>query len=686
MAIVVKEALKSAAIYQRSNQQYKAQLIYRQILEQQADQPDALLGLAMAAQDGKQYRAAKLLIHKVLEKHPNDLKAWFSWGNLCQEQGLLNEAELAYRKALALQPNSFLAYNNLGYILQQRQQWEEATECYQQALALEPRCSEAALSLASIKNSQGQLNPTEQSYYAALSNNLGFSKKQAGDLATAVAYYRMALEFSPGLAIGNYNLGVALQEGDEIAAAKSCFESIQKLATDQTVAYKEIATQKLRQLSSTKQKTVAGKPVKVAFVCQPTVMTTFPPFGKPTDSLGILTYELACLLTQNYDITVYVPGKISQEIHHGNITYIYIPVGLDNSLEKVYKDVLDISDTQPLVASDLYFEGYASAVARELKKGAYNIAHIWTFSQFASIIRQHNPEIKIVLHLGDELLSRLDSTLVEPRLNSVDCVIGCSDYITEKLKYRFSQHAHLFKTLYNGANTDIFLDGSIELEASNNTSGNRKPKRLLFVGAVSPEKGAHVLLEAFQKVSNVYPTIELTLVGPEYVLPYEFSIACNDDAKVKELLYFHEGKNWRNYIKQYSANPDSSRGIQTSKIHFTGLVPYATLSRFYQQADIFIFPSVWNEPFGMPIIEAMIAGIPVIATLGGAFPEIIEHGKTGLLVKRGDVASLADGILKLLLNDDLRRDLGKQGCHKATKLFSFWEMADNLAMIYHSLF
>ena len=80
----------------------------------------------------------------------------------------------------------------------------------------------------------------------------------------------------------------------------------------------------------------------------------------------------------------------------------------------------------------------------------------------------------------------------------------------------------------------------------------------------------------------------------------------------------------------------------------------------------------------MPIVEAMSAGLPVVATQGGAFPEIVEEGKTGFLVERSDSDALATAIIQLIENEDLRASMGELGLEKAVELYSFETMADNL--------
>ena len=109
------------------------------------------------------------------------------------------------------------------------------------------------------------------------------------------------------------------------------------------------------------------------------------------------------------------------------------------------------------------------------------------------------------------------------------------------------------------------------------------------------------------------------------------------------------------------------------------------LIEFYRSAHVFVFPSVWDEPFGMPIIEAMACGIPVIATHGGGIPEIIEDGKTGFLVERGDTDGLADAILRLLRDKHLMQSVGEAGRQRATEQFSWDRISEDLMSAYKRL-
>jgi len=85
---------------------------------------------------------------------------------------------------------------------------------------------------------------------------------------------------------------------------------------------------------------------------------------------------------------------------------------------------------------------------------------------------------------------------------------------------------------------------------------------------------------------------------------------------------------------------------------------YEALKKFYQQADICVTPSIWEEPFGLVAVEAMASGRPVCASRVGGLQTIVIHDETGFLFEREDSATLARQLAKLLDEGDLRRRMG----------------------------
>jgi glycosyltransferase involved in cell wall biosynthesis len=253
------------------------------------------------------------------------------------------------------------------------------------------------------------------------------------------------------------------------------------------------------------------------------------------------------------------------------------------------------------------------------------------------------------------------------------------------MRNRFPGYAERFRTVHNAASMDLFYDGCVGAQAAGQP-GSGPAQNILFMGAVSPEKGSHVLLEAFEKTLQNYPEATLTMAGPVYVLPYEFSIAGSEDAPTQSLARYHQGDAWQEYIRPFWPESASSpAGPRSRNIRFTGLLPQESLPRLLAQADIFVFPSVWNEPFGMPVVEAMAAGKAVVTTRGGGLTEIIDDGRTGLLVDRGDSQGLAEAISRLLADEELRLTLGANAGREAVDRFSFHRMAAGVDSVYQAI-
>lgn len=105
----------------------------------------------------------------------------------------------------------------------------------------------------------------------------------------------------------------------------------------------------------------------------------------------------------------------------------------------------------------------------------------------------------------------------------------------------------------------------------------------------------------------------------------------------------------------------------------------------WQAAAIAVVPSTEPEPFGMVAIEAMAAGVPVVAAGHGGLLDIVEHERSGLLVTPRDSAALADALLRLAADPQLRAQLGAQGQRRQRELFSLSSQVDFTERVYREL-
>lgn len=394
------------------------------------------------------------------------------------------------------------------------------------------------------------------------------------------------------------------------------------------------------------------------------------------DSIGIWIYETTHHLAKFLDVVVYAKkGRNQKKVEsYGGVQYRRVLDTPDKSFVRILKFIdkqFCAREKRPLYASPLYCLTYAFQLAKKLRADNCNIVHIHNFSQLVPVIRAFNPDIKIVLHMHCEWLTQLDREMIEQRLREVDLIIGCSNYLTEKIRSRFPQFADRCYTVYNGVNVNKFV-------SANNKRDNKKKdiKRLIFVGRVSPEKGLHILLDSFKKIVEQYPKLQLEIIGPTNPCPLEWIVAVSDDPKVSALRSFYH----RNYLS-YIMNQLSDIA---NNVFFTGFIPYKHMINHYQHADVFINSS-FSEAFGLPILEAMACELPVVASRVGGIPEAVENGESGLLVEPGDSTELARAILRLLCDENLRRSLTEAARERAVKIFSWEQTAKNLICQYEKI-
>jgi glycosyltransferase involved in cell wall biosynthesis len=261
---------------------------------------------------------------------------------------------------------------------------------------------------------------------------------------------------------------------------------------------------------------------------------------------------------------------------------------------------------------------------------------------------------------------------VAPRIRKADAIFGSSNHITGLIQRRFPQYAHTCHTVYNGVDTALLVPNETEKESSAQAT-----PRLLFVGRVSPEKGVHVLLDAFRIVAQRIPGVALDIVGPVGAMPKEILVGLSDDAVVAGLGQFYPG----DYLENLKSRIPADLAAQVT---FHGPLEQSQLLQYYQATDILINPS-FSESFGMSLVEAMACERPVIATRVGGMQEIVQHGTTGLMVERNDAAALAEAIVQLLADREMRATMGKAGRKRAIELFAWRQVARNVLGHYESM-
>jgi glycosyltransferase involved in cell wall biosynthesis len=386
------------------------------------------------------------------------------------------------------------------------------------------------------------------------------------------------------------------------------------------------------------------------------------------DALAIVNYELGRRLALTHAVVTYpkwAHGQREEESYEG-VTYRRVSEGVDTviNLLKALDNGLFRPD-RPFRLSSLYYAHYARRVARDIRERQCQLVHIHSISNFIPLIRRFNPEAHVVLHMHDHSLADFDAAVVGPRLEQASLVLGCSDFVIDAIRSRFPAVASRCHTLHNGVD-QRFLGVH---------SDPARSQSVLFVGRLCPEKGVHVLLEAMQRLRGRH-AYQLSLVGPLDVAPKQFVDPFHKDPLFGGLQSYYSRPSAYHDLLIREVTALDGRAV----LH--GRVLNKDIGAHYETAGIFVFPSLWHEPFGIPVIEAMAAGLPVVATRGGALPEIVVEGETGFLVERGDPEGLGATIAKLLADPGLRARMGAAGRERVRKLFTWDRCVSRLNELY----
>ncbi len=209
------------------------------------------------------------------------------------------------------------------------------------------------------------------------------------------------------------------------------------------------------------------------------------------------------------------------------------------------------------------------------------------------------------------------------------------------------------RVVHPGVDISRFFPDSMDPAVRSELTARPEAPLVGIVGRVDPNKGVHILVEAMGRPGNGLGQAHLAIIGREHVASAAF--ATDLRRRAEELL----GDRVR-FIAPREDVPDVLRAL-----------------------DILVNASL-HEPFGRTVLEAQACGIPVVATNAGGIPELVEDGRTGLLVPPLDVAALEAALEKLVDDETLRRDLAEKAATQAREQFSVVGQALAAGDVYRS--
>lgn len=241
--------------------------------------------------------------------------------------------------------------------------------------------------------------------------------------------------------------------------------------------------------------------------------------------------------------------------------------------------------------------------------------------------------------------------LIRSQVDHVDSFLSVSEYYAEFMPRYLGIPRSKIQTVPLGINPTGF--------EMRNESG-RRPFTVGFLARVAPEKGLHVLAEAYRLLrdSGELPQARLEVAG-------------------------YMAADCKPYLNRIEA--DLRKAKLGDEFHYRGVLDRAEKIAFLRQLDVMSIPATYDEPKGVSLLEAMACGVPLVQPRRGGFTEIIEKTGGGLLVAPDDPRALADGILEIYRNHQLATELGARGFRGVREQYTSAHMADKLLQAYESL-
>lgn len=295
----------------------------------------------------------------------------------------------------------------------------------------------------------------------------------------------------------------------------------------------------------------------------------------------------------NYYVFTYTGGDIAEEmksrgdkcvtLNHSKKAIIKTFKYIDNLVKKEQFSVIVVQPAAPVL--------YIYAIVLRRKYGTKFVAYAHSDAYDMVRFKEKNAFLRNVFM--KELLHRADG------------IIAISKYVKKTVRDIFNINDNAIEVIYNGVDTSDFIFKESRQDESTTLN-------IIYVGRLIKEKGVQILVKAID------------------ILGYKTKIKC----------YIVGSGKYENELKKIVEEKNLG-----DRIEFLGR--RRDIDVLLGKADVFIHPALWQEGFGITIVEAMSAGKICICSNCGAIPELIDDGINGYLFKQGDADALAEKIYEV---------------------------------------
>lgn len=291
----------------------------------------------------------------------------------------------------------------------------------------------------------------------------------------------------------------------------------------------------------------------------------------------------------------------------------------------------------------------AARVNRWLERGQFDVLHVHEpVSPSVSMLAlwAYDGPVVATFHTSNVRSRALHAAhpLLRPGLEKITGRIAVSQAARETVARHLGGDAVVVP---NGVYVDQFA------QAPQNPAwrGTDESPTIAFLGRMNePRKGLDILVRALPQIARRYPGVRLLVAGPG-----------ERDEVIK-------------------AVPEQMRG----RIEFLGMISDAEKASLFRSVDLYVAPNTGGESFGIILVEALSAGVPVVASDLEAFARVLDGGRCGVLFRTGDEADLARRVTELLDDPQRRADLARRGAERA-RIYDWSTVARHILTAYETV-
>lgn len=336
-----------------------------------------------------------------------------------------------------------------------------------------------------------------------------------------------------------------------------------------------------------------------------------------------------------HDITVYsvwhpdvvYHPALNSEVNH----YIYIKV---NTLWAKLKKALYKRSHK-----DEYYhyaiEYYLEQTFQKMKSHDYDMIIVENRPGYMLRLKER-ANTPCVLHLHNDFLNK-DIRQASEIYDGFDCIISISNFITNRVQ-EINLQQQKCKTVHNAIDCQQFHQAVPMPRESYGLSD--MDIVIVYSGRLTEEKGILQLIQAIKRLQAI-PNLKLLIIGASS---------------------YGKDKHPTPFIEQLNKESEAIK----NRVVYTGFIDYQQVPSILKMSDIAAVPSMWEEPFGLTVIEAMAAGLPLITTRSGGIPEICE-GIATIVERETIVEDLAKAILDLYHHPEMRQQMSAASLERSKR-------------------